>query len=228
MEGVSRTLLASTKRRKLSQDICDFAVFIGAVRWRDEFDRSQARCDYDEPATTLRNTIIGTIDHPFLGVVSEMETFVGENGQEIVEDLVTLEFGDIFHTHDIGLQLSDEAAEVPEQGPFRVTVVLDSLGIFRKRLAGCAPDENARMTFRVVTDQVACRECSYAFVVKSCSRIIVFIGKSAHAIDVVTSSNFHACVQEAASQTACSAKEVDRCRAYFPRFWHFSIISILR
>ena len=41
-----------------------------------------------------------------------METFVGENGQEIVENLVTLEFGDIFHAHDIGLQLRCEPQHV--------------------------------------------------------------------------------------------------------------------
>lgn|SRR6266850_166659 len=79
MERVGCTHVARAKSWERSQDIRDFAVFVRAMRWRNQFDRPEARSDYDEPAAMLRNTITGTIDHPFLGVVGEIETFVGEN-----------------------------------------------------------------------------------------------------------------------------------------------------
>jgi hypothetical protein len=214
MEGVSFTHLACTKRRKCSQDISDFSIFTGPVRWRDEFDRPEARRDYDESAAMLRNSVIGTVDYPSLGVIGEMETFIGENRQEVMEDFVTLQFGDVLHAHNIGFQLSDESAEISEQGPLWVTVVLEPLGVFRKCLAGRAPDEDARMTFWVLTSQVAASEFGDALVVEFHSGVVVFVWKSAHLIDVVTGGNIHARVQEAAGQPTRSAKDVDCCCGY--------------
>jgi len=100
----------------------------------------------------LRDAIVGAVDDPFLDVAGEMESFLGEKGHKIPEECVAPEFGDILHAHDIWLQLSNETAKVPEQGPFRTTVVREALGVFRERLTGCAPDENTRMTLREVTD----------------------------------------------------------------------------
>ncbi|SRR6266481_3330329 len=227
MELVGCTHLARAKWWERSQDVRDFAIFVRAMRRRDQFDWPEARCNYDETAPMLRNPITRAIDHPFLGVFGEMETFVGENGQEVVENLVALEFGYVLHTHDVGFQLSDETAEVPEQGPLRVTVVLEPLGIFRKRLAWCAPDENARMTFRIVTGQIASSDFGYAFVAKYYSRIIMLIWKAAHLIGVVTGGYVHARVQEAASQPTRSAKEVDRCCGWLRGFSHLLFISIM-
>src|SRR5712664_2411494 len=113
MERVGDTHFARMQWRKLPQDICDFTVFVRAMRRWDQFDRPEARRDYDEPTAMLRNAVIGTIDHPFLGVIGEMETFIGENRQEVTENLVTLEFGYVLHAHDVGFRLSDETAEVP-------------------------------------------------------------------------------------------------------------------
>ena len=79
MERVTFTHLARSKWRERSQDIRDLAVFVRVMRWRDQFDRPEARCNYDEPAAMLRNTVIGTIDQPFPRVVGETEAFVGEN-----------------------------------------------------------------------------------------------------------------------------------------------------
>jgi hypothetical protein len=80
MESVGYTLLPRTKWWELSQNICDFSVFVRAVCRGDESDRSEARCHYDEPATMLRHSIIGTIDNPLLGIAGEMETSISENG----------------------------------------------------------------------------------------------------------------------------------------------------
>lgn len=195
MKGVSCAHLTRGKDGERSQDICDPPVLVRAMCRRDQFDRSKARCDYDEPAAMLRNTVILTVDHPFLRVVSEMETFVGENCQEVTEDFVALELGYVLHTHDVGLQLSDQTAEVSEQRPFRITEILEPLGIFRKRLAGCTPDKNLCVAFRVLTGQVASGEFGYAFFMKRRSRIVVFVRKPTHLIGVVTGDNVHARVQ---------------------------------
>src|SRR6266850_2804927 len=144
-----------------------------------------------------------------------------------MENLVTLEFGDVLHAHDVGFQLSDETAKVPEQGPLRITVVLEPLRVFRKRLAGRASDENARMTFRVVSGKIASRDFGYAFVVEYHSRVIVLVRKATHLIGVVTRDHVHARVQEAASQPTCSAKEVDRRCDYFRKLSHWNIIHYM-
>lgn len=78
----------------------------------------------------LRDPVILALDDPLLGIVSEMETFVSKNRQEITEDLVTLEFWDVFHAHDIRFHLSDEPAEILEQGPFGVSLILKPLRVF--------------------------------------------------------------------------------------------------
>src|SRR5882724_3196123 len=101
MEWVGCTHLARAKSWERSQDVRNFAVFIRAMCWRDQFDRPEARSHYDEPAAMLRNTITRTIDHPFLGIVGEMEALVDENRQEVTENLVTLEFGYVLHAHNV-------------------------------------------------------------------------------------------------------------------------------
>lgn len=228
MERVRLTDFSRTKGRQFSQHVCDCVVFARGVGWLDEFDRSKARCDYDYPAAMLRNAVIRAVHHPLLWVLSEMETFFGENGHEVIENFVTLEFGDILHAHDIGFRLPDEPAEVPEQSPFRVTVVLEPLRIFRKRLARCTSDEDARVTLWVLTGQVAASELGYAFLVKYHSSVVVFIWESTHIVYVVTGRYFHTCVQEPASQPTGSTKKVDCCCGYFRRFSHLLLISIVK
>jgi len=78
----------------------------------------------------LREAVIGTKNQSFLGILGKMEAFVGENGQEVVENWMTLEFGNILHAHDIWLQISDEPTEISEQRPLRVVVILKPLRIF--------------------------------------------------------------------------------------------------
>lgn len=199
MERVCLAHLARVKGWKLSQDICDLAILMRPVSWRDQFDRPEARCYQYEPTAILRYAIIGTKDHPLFWVLRKVKSFVGKNGQEVAEDFVTLKFGDILHTHDVGHQLSDETTEVLKQVPFRVAMVLESLRIFRKRLAGRAADQNARVAFWVVTRQVAGRECTYAFLMKFRSGIIMFKGESAHAVDVIADRNIQARIQKSAS-----------------------------
>lgn len=54
----------------------------------------------------LRHAVILAIHHPLFCVLSEVEALFDENRQEIMEDLIALDFRDVLDADDIWLRLS--------------------------------------------------------------------------------------------------------------------------
>src|SRR5690242_10432108 len=172
MERVAPGDFARAERRKPAQYICDAAPLPRAVRWLHEFNWAKAGRYYHKPTTILRDAIVLAEDHPFLRIFREMESFIGEHSQEVAEDLVTLDFGDVLDTYDVGFQLPHKTAEIPEQVPFRVAMILLPLRVFRERLARRTANENSGVTFGIVTGELATTDLGHALVVESHSGIV--------------------------------------------------------
>src|SRR5260370_21346344 len=228
VERVGFRRFTRVERRKLSQHVGDSAMFARAVRWRHEFNRPQARCEDDYPATMLGNPVVRAGHHPLLRLLCVMEALLVEDGHELVKYLVRLELGYVLHAHDVWFQLANEPTEVSEQSPFRIAVILEPFSVLAQRLARCAANEDARVPFRVVTRQIAAREFGDAFQVEPRSTVVAFVRQPALRIDVVTGRYVHAPRQETAGQPTRSAKEVNRGRSNAEGACHFCIHSIRR
>ena len=106
------------------------------MSWRNDFDNTESRRKKDEPGSVLRNTVIGTIHFVSRNVVAKE----GQCRKKVTEYPVSSQFTHIFHTDDIGLQLSNEATEMVQQTPFFIFFGFKSLGVLRERLARRASD----------------------------------------------------------------------------------------
>ena len=95
-----------------------------------------------------------------------MKSLVGERVQKIVEDRIPLEFGDIFHGHDVGPQFADEPGELRQQCPFRVVFVVESLCVFGKRLAWRASHQDAEAASGEMFQKLSARQLGHAFFMK--------------------------------------------------------------
>src|SRR5437899_3067288 len=115
MERISSTDFSGPETWEPSQSVRHRTILLRPVRRGEESDRSEPRSDYDETPAMLGKAIILTIDNPLLGIIRKVETLVGKDAQEVVEDFMTLEFWDVLHADDIRLQLSHEPPEVLEQ-----------------------------------------------------------------------------------------------------------------
>jgi hypothetical protein len=76
------------------------------------------------------------------------------------------------------------------------------------------------MAFRIVLTQLAGGQISYALAMKFRAGIVVFKWESACFVDIVASGNPYPCIQEATSQAACAAKNINCRGSSFPRSNH--------
>jgi hypothetical protein len=98
----------------------------------------------------------------------------------------------------------DKLAELPKQLPFRVFVFL---AIRRKRLAGCAPDQDSRAIRREQAIDLVRFE--RGDVATNERRAVIFLESvPAIFIDVDAACNFESAPQEAVGQATRSAKDV--------------------
>jgi len=97
-------------------------------------------CQQDHPASRLRDAISSTFDHVVPDVVAALPEF----GDEIFEDLVSLDRGNVLHRDDVRTKIPGQSTEFIEETPLVIRSGLVSLTVGRKGLtwstAGEDPD----------------------------------------------------------------------------------------
>ena len=159
-----------------------------------------------EKLAVVRNTVVGAIDDPSCRIVREAESLAGERIEKIIEHGMALKLWDVFHGRDVGPEFADEPGEFLQQRPFWVFLVVESLRVFRERHAGCAANENANASFRIMFGEIVAGQFRHALAMKPCGGVVVFVGIATGIINVIASDDGNPSVEQSTSQSARTAE----------------------
>lgn len=126
--------------------------------------------------------------------------------EEIQEHFVALKFGNVFHAYDFGLHFGHQAAELVQQAPFGSFPGILTLGIFGKRLAGRAADQDTGLGPVEMAQNIPRVEVRDTLGDEACAGIVVLVGEGATRVDVISRKNGNPGIQKSAGQSARAAE----------------------
>ena len=102
-----------------------------------------------------------------------------------------------------------------------------ALGVFGKRLARRAANQNAETRGTESIAQLITSKISDALVNKTGVQVVVFVGKTGGGVDVISGSHRNTCVEQSARQAASAAEKINGCDALEDRFIPYSMVGMI-
>lgn len=134
-----------------------------------------------------------------------------ESIDELMEDAMSLQLRDVLHADDMRLQILDESSEMMEQAPLFIGGGVEALSIPREGLARRTSDQNTPAVMRVQGRQFFARDVGDALLLEGGWPVVVLVWVAALPSNIIAGNDMNTRIEEAASETAGSAEQVN-CR----------------
>ena len=166
---------------------------------------AQAGCEQHQPTALLGNAVIGAVDL----LMGNMVTDAAQSADKVLKIPCRRSSGHVLHADDLRQEGLHQTPKLMQEGPF-ASARVSALGVFGKRLAWRAADQNAETRGTKSIAQLIA-SISDALVNKTGVRVVVFVGKTGGGVDVISGSHRNTCVEQSARQAASAAEKINGC-----------------